>query len=576
MIANENCGEITLLNEVDQNPPLYYSIDPEAETLPYFHTNIEWTVNSLPPYYSIDPSGEEVPEDFENVYGYGFQTMPLNWLAVADSQYQGDQSEFALQPGETFVYGVQAAQPEYLPLGAGGDTYIYERTTTFDDLPGFFGDFIYGENQLAMLPFLYSFFHLPTTLITKCGDPISPTDFYVDPNDPDSDRLLVTLGRTSSREVYPGYVPNLIDFESQPTSVSFASTAGDDRVPIAASVVPWFSGYFDVVFGESRPEINFDELTQFEQFWLSQLMYMQVSGQFGNQEMVDLYAYFNEGVMDSGDPFEQPVIAKTLERPLTEETYEDLIFESTGGYVIGLPDPLSEDDFKARLGDLEYLFIYVFYSEQIEPNNPNEMEISYSFDRYYPGTQGNIITQQEFILEQAATPPAFLYSGPLVSLATPTVAKTGESVTLSGRGLGTVSKLSIDGMDLEIEEKSTGQIRFKLPKGLKPGLKDLVVTSENGRLTSQGLLTVVEKPSTTIKAIGRSRVLIEIKNPVGLGRVQVMVNGRQFSAFTADTSDHKALKDGRYSASIPLSKNRKNTVEIWVNGERVRKVSYTR
>lgn len=576
MIANENCGDIALLNEVDQNPPLYYSYDPEVDDLPYFHSNIEWTVNNLPPYYSIDPQGEEVPEDFGNVYGYGFQTMPLNWLAVADSEYRGVESDFALQSDETFVYGLQAEQPDYLPLGAENDTYIYQRTTTLDDLPGFFGDFIYGENQLAMLPFLYSFYHLPTTLITKCGDPIVANDFYTLDNDPNSDRQLVTLGRTSSREVYPGYVPNLIDFESQPTSVTFASTAGDERVPITASVVPWFSGYFDVVFGEDRPEINFDELTQFEQFWLSQLMYMQVSGQFGNQEMLDLYAYFNDAVMESGNPFEEPVIAKTLQRPLTEETYEDLIFESTQGFVNGSLDALPEDEFKAKLGNLEYLFIYVFYAEQIDPNNGDDLEISYSFDRYYPGAQGNIITQQEFILEQAAIPPAFLYSGPILSSAVPSRAKSGEIVTLSGNNLGKITELSIDSTKLEIVERSSSQLRVRVPQGMKPGLKDVLVKSDTGQLTSQGLFTVSATPSTTIKALGKTKVLVEVKNPVGLGRVQIKLNGKQVAEFNATHENDKALKNGRFNSQLKLLKGRRNSIEIYVNGEIVRSVSYRR
>ena len=95
----------------------------------------------------------------------------------------------------------------------------------------------------------------------------------------------------------------------------------------------------------------------------------------------------------------------------------------------------------------------------------------------------------------SATPPTPApYAGALPTGYSNTTPSIGDEVVVSGLRLNLVTSCSIDGVAAEITEHSADSFTIVIPAELKPGLKDLVISSSAGKLTAQGAFTVESKP----------------------------------------------------------------------------------
>lgn len=179
------------------------------------------------------------------------------------------------------------------------------------------------------------------------------------------------------------------------------------------------------------------------------------------------------------------------------------------------------------------------------------------------------------------SPPS--YSGPIIESVNPNPARAGSVITITGQRLSGVDSLSIDNLEVDILETSATTISASLPTALFPGLKDLVVFSDSGRLTVQDALEVAVAVDTspifyTKLQADRSHVKVYAKNIVSAGKVQFFHNGREIAWVRAmDETDPKLRGTDGFSylvRSVFLMPG-KNIFEIYVDGERVRRTAYT-
>lgn len=131
---------------------------------------------------------------------------------------------------------------------------------------------------------------------------------------------------------------------------------------------------------------------------------------------------------------------------------------------------------------------------------------------------------------QASVPAT--YSGPIVESVNPNPAAAGEEISITGQRLSGVSSLSVDDLELSIIDTSATEIRASLPLGILPGLKNLVVSSNSGKLTVQDALEIIAEVNNapnfyTKMQADLSSVKIYAHNIVGLGKIQFFHNGRE-------------------------------------------------
>jgi hypothetical protein len=97
-----------------------------------------------------------------------------------------------------------------------------------------------------------------------------------------------------------------------------------------------------------------------------------------------------------------------------------------------------------------------------------------------------------FLLDTPVAPTP--YSGALPIEYSDRTPKIGDEVTISGQRLDQVTSSTIDGVEVEISNKSSDGFTIVIPEGLEPGLKDLVLFGTFGKLTVQGAFTVEANP----------------------------------------------------------------------------------
>jgi hypothetical protein len=177
---------------------------------------------------------------------------------------------------------------------------------------------------------------------------------------------------------------------------------------------------------------------------------------------------------------------------------------------------------------------------------------------------------------------------PVVDLPGGSVTGTsGENLTLVGDDLDTVTAVEVDTTPAEIVDQSQTSLEIELPE-LEPGLFDLTLTSGAGRLTLQDGLRIEEgKPRLTTEAQAllsvwtkrgsTNKVKFFAKNPVGVGKVQFFVDGKELAWINAvDATDPKLS----FASSFPYLvrsvdlKAGKNRFEIRVDGKRVWRTTY--
>lgn len=188
-----------------------------------------------------------------------------------------------------------------------------------------------------------------------------------------------------------------------------------------------------------------------------------------------------------------------------------------------------------------------------------------------------VILEAEAVANVAAP-----YDGPVVFAVEPqSVLVSGGEIELTGTNLETVSRIQIDGVNLVLNKVESGRILATVPAGLTLGLKDAELTSDFGKLSIPGLIRVVAPGASEFSAwtsLKGDFVKVYAKNLVGAGKVQFFVNGVERAWIRAvDQSDPKLRRANGFDylvRSIELTSG-KNTFEIFVDGERVRRVAYT-
>jgi hypothetical protein len=182
---------------------------------------------------------------------------------------------------------------------------------------------------------------------------------------------------------------------------------------------------------------------------------------------------------------------------------------------------------------------------------------------------------------QAATTP---YTGPIVTPPAAVSFRPGGKAVLPGSNLSGVSKVSVAGLDANVKVNSAGELEITVPSSLKPGVYDLVIVSDSGTLTVQDGLRVAAgsssvgatseaRPSTKLKEDNTAKVWVF--DVVGAGKVQIFHNDKEIAwVNTTDSSDSK-LTAGYLVRTVDLAPG-KNVIEVYVDGERVKRAAYTR
>ena len=113
----------------------------------------------------------------------------------------------------------------------------------------------------------------------------------------------------------------------------------------------------------------------------------------------------------------------------------------------------------------------------------------------YVNEQKIRLSADALTITPATTTP---YSGPIVTdiggdgVGGPFEVSTGESVTVQGERLGSVSSVSIDGQSVTVGDATQTSFSFEMPADAESGLADLVVESTLGNLRFYDALLVIE------------------------------------------------------------------------------------
>ena len=182
------------------------------------------------------------------------------------------------------------------------------------------------------------------------------------------------------------------------------------------------------------------------------------------------------------------------------------------------------------------------------------------------------------------TPMAAPYAGPVIVIPSGLgPVPSGSVLQLSGTNLNLITAISLGDKDAQVNVIADSDIEITIPD-LVPGDYSLQITSSAGSLTLQPAITVsAASISTTevkpiIKRIGETQAKIWAKDLVGMGKVQFMVNGKEVAWVRASDESNPKLRFANGShylvRTIDLSAG-KNVLEIFVDGERIRRVAYT-
>jgi ELWxxDGT repeat protein len=171
-------------------------------------------------------------------------------------------------------------------------------------------------------------------------------------------------------------------------------------------------------------------------------------------------------------------------------------------------------------------------------------------------------------------------------------AVSGGDLKLSGENLGGVTAAEIDSKNAPIKDKSDSSLTIALPE-LKTGVYDLTLKAASGSLTLQGAVRVISgslgltpEAAAKVRAWTKMRssmtsVELVAKNPVGAGKVQFFVNGKEVRWVRATTAADPKLSsrvvDGvaqsylRHTVRLAPGSN---IFEIAVNGKRLWRAHY--
>jgi len=240
--------------------------------------------------------------------------------------------------------------------------------------------------------------------------------------------------------------------------------------------------------------------------------------------------------------------------------------------------------------------------QQIQPGTAVNFEVpliigNYDYELKVDGNCDIAETRGSFGIQEfvaAVGGGAGGYFGPIISGASTRNIDTCKPtlVTLAGQRLDAVMAASVQGRLVRIADKRADVMVIEVPAGLTPATGvDLVLESSFGRLTVQSVFNIVgatagftcaevgEAAQFWTKRISPTQVKFYAKWPVGAGKIQFMVDGREIGwvRATSDSDRKLIVAQGRsYFVRTVTLKPGKNRFEIRVDGERVRRATYGR
>lgn len=178
-----------------------------------------------------------------------------------------------------------------------------------------------------------------------------------------------------------------------------------------------------------------------------------------------------------------------------------------------------------------------------------------------------------------STPTATPYTGPVFDTAAERSVVAGSTARFTGSNLTGITKVSVNGSDLDFEISEDGELVLTLPSDLASGTYNLNVTSDSGNLTVQSALKVIGKIDVEVRPSTKkqldSTVKIRVFNVVDAGKVQVFVNGKEIAWVRATAESDSKLTKGYLVRTIVLVSG-KNAIETYVDGVRIDRKAYSK
>lgn len=174
-------------------------------------------------------------------------------------------------------------------------------------------------------------------------------------------------------------------------------------------------------------------------------------------------------------------------------------------------------------------------------------------------------------------PEPIEYKGPYVSNV-PQTAAAGSKVSYTGSNLRVVESIKVGGREVTGLVASSSTLSFTVPQ-LAAGTYNLEITFAGGEVSVQRALVVNGEPAVWTKRISNSQAKIYAKNVVGAGKVQFFLNGKEVAwVNAADSRDPKLSSANGFSYLVRTAnlKDGKNVLEIKVDGDRLKRVVYSR
>ncbi len=190
------------------------------------------------------------------------------------------------------------------------------------------------------------------------------------------------------------------------------------------------------------------------------------------------------------------------------------------------------------------------------------------------------------------------YTGPVLeSFSTRSIdACQGTVVTITGTRLSGITSATVQGKRAAVIENTADRLVIRTPAGLTAAAnQSLVITSAAGTLTHQNAFNVVDSTESSVCALDTTKgywtqwqastdtIKIYAKNPVGSGKVQFFVDGREIAWVRAIDGNDPKLRvittDGPMAGvsylvrTVELNPG-KNRFEIRVDGQRVWRATY--
>jgi hypothetical protein len=188
---------------------------------------------------------------------------------------------------------------------------------------------------------------------------------------------------------------------------------------------------------------------------------------------------------------------------------------------------------------------------------------------YSPYVESGVIT---------AEPTPVPYDGPSVTGGAVT-AVSGSTVTFSGARLSEVLSATIGGQSAAVVSKSSSGLTLRVPNGLADGQYDVVLNfGDTESITLQNALKIQNSAAYWTRKQDDGSVKMYAKNIVGQGKVQFFHNSREIAWVRASDSLNPKLRTANGASYLVRTvelRPGKNRLEIRLNGETVREVTYT-